>query len=107
MIHAPLTKLQCCPTSDGAGAAILASEEFVHKHGLEAQAVEIVAQAMVTDMPSSFEDRSSMKIVGYDMTKKAAAECFRKAGMYLCFITFLITNVDYSLFYTLRKSCYT
>ena len=34
MIYEPLTKLQCCPTSDGAGAAILASEEFVKKHGL-------------------------------------------------------------------------
>ena len=34
-VHAPLTKLQCCPTSDGAAAAILASEEFVRKHGLQ------------------------------------------------------------------------
>ena len=31
MVYEPLTKLQCCPTSDGAGAAILASEDFV-KH---------------------------------------------------------------------------
>ena len=29
MVYEPLTKLQCCPTSDGAGAAILASEDFV------------------------------------------------------------------------------
>ena len=41
MIHAPLTKLQCCPTSDGAAAAILVSEEFIKANGLEAQAVEI------------------------------------------------------------------
>ena len=34
MVYEPLTKLQCCPTSDGAGAAILASEDFVKKHGL-------------------------------------------------------------------------
>jgi sterol carrier protein 2 len=26
MIHAPLTKLQCSPTSDGAGAAVLVSQ---------------------------------------------------------------------------------
>jgi len=31
MVWEPLTELQCCPTSDGAGAAVLASEEFVKK----------------------------------------------------------------------------
>ena len=35
MVHDPLTKLQCCPTSDGSGAAILASEDFVKKHNLQ------------------------------------------------------------------------
>jgi sterol carrier protein 2 len=29
MIHAPLTKLQCSPTSDGAGAAVLVSQKFL------------------------------------------------------------------------------
>ena len=33
-IHGVLTKLQCCPTSDGAGAAIVCSEAFMKKHGL-------------------------------------------------------------------------
>lgn len=28
-IHAPLTKLQCCPTSDGAGAVVICSEAKV------------------------------------------------------------------------------
>jgi sterol carrier protein 2 len=42
--NAGMTVLHCCPTSDGAGACILASEEFVKAHGLEAQAVEICAQ---------------------------------------------------------------
>jgi acetyl-CoA acetyltransferase len=32
MIFDPLTKLQCCPTSDGSGAAIVASEDFIEKH---------------------------------------------------------------------------
>lgn len=50
-----MTKLQCCPTSDGAGACILANEEFVRRHGLEAQAVEIVGMEMSTDLPSTFE----------------------------------------------------
>ena len=50
MIHAPLTKLQCSPTSDGAACAIVASERFVDEHGLWDQAVEIAGQAMVTDL---------------------------------------------------------
>jgi sterol carrier protein 2 len=37
VVHEPLTKLQCCPTSDGAAAAILASEDFVVRHGLQGQ----------------------------------------------------------------------
>ena len=49
MIHEPLTKLQCSPTSDGSGAALVASERFVEEHDLSGQAVEIVGQAMVTD----------------------------------------------------------
>src|SRR5262249_2841529 len=33
MIFEPLTKLQCCPTTDGAAAAVLCSEEFARRHG--------------------------------------------------------------------------
>jgi sterol carrier protein 2 len=36
-IHDPLTKLQCCPTSDGSAAAVVASEKFVVEHGLQDQ----------------------------------------------------------------------
>jgi hypothetical protein len=62
-IYGPLTKLQCCPTSDGSAAAILATEEFVRAHGLERQAVEILGMEMATDLPSTFNERSCMKIV--------------------------------------------
>jgi acetyl-CoA acyltransferase len=72
MIHDPLTKLQCSPTSDGSGCAVVASERFVDEHGLWDQAVEIAGQALVTDMPSTFEDGSSIKVVGWDMSRKAA-----------------------------------
>lgn len=77
-VFGPLTKLQCCPTSDGAAAAILCSEEFVRRHGLESQAVEILAIEMATDLPSTFEEKSLMKLVGYDMTKAAAKKAFSK-----------------------------
>ena len=80
MVFEPLTKLQCCPTS-GAGAAILASERFVEQHGLEAKAVEIAGMAMTTDFPSTFEEKSSIKLVGYDMTKQAAERVYEQAGV--------------------------
>jgi acetyl-CoA acetyltransferase len=81
MIYAPLTKLQCSPTSDGSAAAILASERFVDEHGLWDRAVEIVGQSMVTDMSSSFEDRSAISVVGGKMTARAAEEVYEQAGV--------------------------
>jgi len=81
MVYEPLTKLQCCPTSDGAGAAILASEEFVRRHRLEGKAIEIAGMAMTTDYASSFEERSSIKLVGYDMTRTAAQKAYEQSGV--------------------------
>ena len=81
MVYEPLTKLQCCPTSDGAGAAILASEDFVRKHKLEKNAVEIAGMAMATDFPSTFEEKSCIKIVGFDMTKKASQKAYEQSGV--------------------------
>ncbi|XP_072021315.1 sterol carrier protein 2-like isoform X2 [Amphiura filiformis] len=81
MIYEPLTKLQCCPTSDGSASAIVCSEDFVKKHNLQHKAIEIIGMEMATDLPSTFKDKSSMKIVGYDMTKKAADTLYRKAGV--------------------------
>lgn len=74
-----LTKFQCCPTSDGAGAAIVASKEFVEKHSLQKQAVEILAMELATDPPSSFSEQSAIKLVGFDMTKLAAEKAYEKA----------------------------
>ncbi|KZT67626.1 thiolase-like protein [Daedalea quercina L-15889] len=79
-INKQLTKFMCSPTSDGAACCIVASEDFVHTHGLENQAIEIVAQALCTDEPSAFESKSAMEIIGYGMTKNCANKVFRKAG---------------------------
>jgi sterol carrier protein 2 len=81
VVYEPLTKLQCCPTSDGSGAAILASEDFVKKHGLQSQAVEIAGMAMMTDTPASFEEKSCIKMVGFDMTKGAAQKVYAQSGL--------------------------
>lgn len=49
-VFEPLTMLQCCPTSDGAAAVVVVSEDFVKKHNLQHQAVEIVGMSMATGM---------------------------------------------------------
>ena len=81
MIHAPLTKLQCSPTSDGAAAALIASERFVDQHDLWERAIEIVGQAMITDLSSTFEESSCIKIVGGDMSKEAARLAYEQAQL--------------------------
>jgi len=82
MIHEPLTKLQCSPTSDGAGAVVVASERFVDAHDLWDGAVEIAGQAMVTDLASTFDERASCAtIVGYDMSRGAARLAYEEAGI--------------------------
>ena len=80
MIYDPLTKLQCSPTSDGSGAAILAGEKFVDEHGLAGQAVEIVGQAMTTDFTSTF-DGSARGLIGYDMNVEAAQRVYQQSGL--------------------------
>ncbi|XP_001946100.1 non-specific lipid-transfer protein [Acyrthosiphon pisum] len=77
-VFGPLTKLQCCPTSDGSAAAILASEQFVIKNNLQDQAIEIVGMEMATDPPTTFSGQTCVQIVGYDMTKLAADKLFSK-----------------------------
>jgi acetyl-CoA acetyltransferase len=76
----PLTRLQCCPPTCGAAAAVLCSEDFARRHGLDTQ-VFIAAQAMTTDTPSTFDDRDMRKLVGFDMTKSAATQVYEAAGI--------------------------
>ena len=81
MIHPPLTKLQCSPTSDGAGAAVLVSQAFLDaRPHLKSQAVLMAGQMLMTDSPQLYS-KSAMDLVGYDMTKRAAAAAMREAGV--------------------------
>ncbi|MFX0578902.1 lipid-transfer protein [Nocardia nepalensis] len=81
-IYAPLTKLQCSPTSDGSGAAILVSERYLQEHNeLVTRAVEITGQAMVTDVPGTFESKSAITLVGGEMSARAAASVYEQAGL--------------------------
>jgi acetyl-CoA acyltransferase len=80
MIHEPLTKLQCSPTSDGSACAIIASERYVDEHGPWEQAIEIAGQAMVTDLSSTFDESADcMTIVGSEMSRQAAREAYEEA----------------------------
>jgi acetyl-CoA acetyltransferase len=76
----PLTRFQCCPPTCGAGAAILCSDEFAKKHQIS-NPVYIAAQSMTTDYASSFDEKSMIKMVGYDMTKQAAQQVYEAAGI--------------------------
>ena len=79
-IYGPLTRLQCCPPTCGAAAAIIASDDFACRHGLDGS-VAIAAQAMTTDYPSTFVENDLIKVVGYDMTKAAAQQVYESAGV--------------------------
>jgi len=83
MVYEPLgmTRLMCSPTSDGSAAAVLAGERFVEEHGLGDRAVEIVGQAVVTDLPSTFEAKTARALVGVDMTAAAAEKVYAQAGI--------------------------
>lgn len=76
----PLTRFQCCPPTCGAAAAILCSDDFADCHGIRG-AVTIAAQAMTTDTPSSFEPKSMIRMVGYDMSRDAARKVYEASGI--------------------------
>lgn len=76
----PLTRFQCCPPTCGAAAAVVCSDEFAAKHNI-ANPVYIAAQAMTTDFLSTFDDKSPMKIVGYELTADAAKKVYEEAGL--------------------------
>jgi len=81
VVYDPLTKLQCSPTSDGSGAAVIASERFVDEHDLWDRAVEIAGQSMVTDTKDTFTDKSAITLVGAKMSKLAAQQAYEEAGL--------------------------
>ncbi len=79
-IVAPLTRLQCCPPTCGAAAAVLCSEDFARAHGVSGS-VSIAAQAMTTDVEGTFDSGDMMRLVGYDMAREAASRVYQVAGI--------------------------
>lgn len=78
-IFAMLTRLQCCPPTCGAGAAVVVSEDFAAAHGLRSD-VAITAQAMTSDAASTF-DGDLGRLVGFDMAQRAADQVYEAAGV--------------------------
>jgi acetyl-CoA acetyltransferase len=79
-IYGPLTRLQCCPPTCGAAAAVVCSGEFAARHGLRAT-VAIRAQAMTTDTATTFSGNDMRSVVGYDMARAAARTVYEDAGI--------------------------
>jgi len=81
MIHAPLTKLQCSPTSDGAASAVVVSQKFLDaRPHLKKQAILIAGQQLATDTPDLYS-RSAIELVGSGMTRVAVKSALDQAGV--------------------------
>ncbi|KAF2184442.1 non-specific lipid-transfer protein [Zopfia rhizophila CBS 207.26] len=82
MIHEPLTKLQCCPTSDGSAATVLCSQAFLDaRPELKDRAILIAGQCLATDKPALF-NRSAIELVGYSMSELAAKTALTEAKVH-------------------------
>ena len=75
-----MTRLMACPPTCGAAAALLVSESFAKKHGIDA-GIRIRAQAMTTDTPVAFDARDMREVVGFSMTRDAAHQVYEAAGI--------------------------
>ena len=75
-----MTRLMACPPTCGAAAAVLCSEAFAQRHGLD-RGVRIAAQAMTTDRPVAFDAHDMREVVGFSMAKAAAQQVYEAAGV--------------------------
>jgi acetyl-CoA acetyltransferase len=75
-----MTRLMACPPTCGAAAAVVCSEAFAQKHGLD-RSVRVKAQAMTTDGPATFEARDMREVVGFSMAKETVRRVYEAAGV--------------------------
>lgn len=81
MVHEPLTKLQCCPTSDGGAAAVVVSQAFLDaRPHLKGQAIQIAGQKLATDNTSLY-NKSSIDLMGFGMARDACRAAIAEAGV--------------------------
>ena len=75
-----MTRLMACPPTCGGAAAVVCSDAFAQRHGLD-RSVRIRAQAMTTDRASTFDAHDMRQLVGVDMTRDAARQVYAQAGV--------------------------
>ncbi|WP_296660126.1 lipid-transfer protein [Paraburkholderia sp.] len=75
-----MTRLMACPPTCGAAAAIVCSDDFARRHGLN-RTVRIKAQSMTTDRPVTFEAHDMREVVGFSMAREAARQVYEAAGV--------------------------
>lgn len=76
----PITIGMSAPTADGGAAVIVCSENFLRKKQLMEKGVEIVAQCMKSDLPSSFGSKFQ-DLIGKNISKIAAENCYSQSGL--------------------------
>lgn len=82
VIADPISIHMSALTADGSACAIVCSgsylrEKFAYDVEQRLRGVEILAQHMCSDLPSTFDKRSFLSLSGYDMAKAAADKCYR------------------------------
>ncbi|CAG4896478.1 lipid-transfer protein [Paraburkholderia saeva] len=79
-LSGPVTRLQACPPTCGAAAAVLVSPRFAARHGIDAR-VEILAQSLTTDFQKTWDGSSMISLVGFDMARAAADQVYEASGV--------------------------
>jgi acetyl-CoA acetyltransferase len=74
MISDPITRLSCCPLSDGAAAAILVSKEKAEKLGKKT--VKVAASILQS---GSYDN--PMNLTNWDLNIRASEEAYNRAGI--------------------------
>jgi acetyl-CoA acetyltransferase len=80
MIGYPNTLLMCCPTGDGAAAAVLVSEERLRSLSPEQQrrAVKIAASVLTSD---PWDERGQVQFDVNTLTRRAADKAYEQSGV--------------------------
>jgi sterol carrier protein 2 len=75
-----MTRLMACAPTCGGAAAVVVSESYAKRHGLDGR-VRILAQAMTTDKANTFASHSMIELVGATMSRDAARAVYERAGI--------------------------
>jgi acetyl-CoA acetyltransferase len=79
-IYPGLTKLEACPPTCGAAAAIVCSESFAKRRNLNA-GVAIRAQSLTSDTGDTFAGGTISDLLGKAMIRRAAQQVYESAGL--------------------------